>query len=90
MAESTPRETSDNEPIPGTDQDENTPLLQSSQTSPADTSARKGASSPPLTTRTKRFFSALRWTEADNAYLYIHLLVTYLPTPRNETPGFLC
>ena len=39
MAESTPRETADNEVTPGTDQDDNTPLLQSTQTSPADTSS---------------------------------------------------
>ena len=42
MTELTPRETTGNEPIPGTNQDGNTPLLQSIQTSQADTFSGMG------------------------------------------------
>ena len=46
MAESNPRETADSDPSPGTDHDDSTPLLQSTQTSPTDTSSTDGTFQP--------------------------------------------
>ena len=46
MAESNPRESADNEPSPGTNQDDSTPLLPSTQSSPSETSSPDGNFQP--------------------------------------------